>query len=106
MRLPFVWSERDPVRAFELSIPLTHSFRIGELLGIHLPGNSVSNPDKCVPSFLLYSGRWTLGTQPSRSEPCLYRRLERRGSGVQVVLFFGHCIELQNILRLSEEVNF
>jgi hypothetical protein len=36
----------------------------------------------------------------------LYRRLERRGSGVQVVLKFGYCIELQNFLRLSEEVNF
>jgi hypothetical protein len=34
-----------------------------------------------------------LTLSPARIAPLLYRRLGRRGSGAQVVLYFGYCIE-------------
>ena len=44
-----------------------------------------------------------LTLSPTRSVPLGYHRLIRRGSGVQAVLCFGYCVEVQNRPRLSEE---
>jgi hypothetical protein len=36
-----------------------------------------------------------LTLSPARIAPLLYRRLGRRGSGAQVVLYLRYCIEMQ-----------
>jgi hypothetical protein len=61
----------------------------------------------CEPlNFIEYAFHKVLILSPTLSVSLGRRRLTQSGNAAQIVLYFGYCIELQDWLKSSEEVNF